>query len=147
MPTYGPMGYGSYPYFNPQGGMQPNFYQNPMQPQVQQQPQQNLKVYDFVNGIEGAKGYQIQPNTMMMLLDSEYYVAYKKTSNNLGQSNIEYLKLVPMTEQEAREFMNPQYKAPTNQNIDINKFVSRQEFEAKINELMAKINPTPKEVK
>lgn len=42
----------------------------------------------FVNGIEGARSYQLLPNQTMFLMDNENPVFYMKTSNQLGQSNI-----------------------------------------------------------
>lgn len=87
MSNYNPYGY---PYGTP------NFnYQNQAP-----QPQQNL--YAIVNGLEGAKNYPIAINQTMLLMDSNQPVAYKKSSNGLGQSTIECYKLVQISEQEAR---------------------------------------------
>ena len=86
MPNYNPYGY---PYGTP------NFnYQNQAP-----QPQQNF--YAIVNGLEGAKNYPIAINQTMLLMDSNQPVAYKKSSNGLGQSTIECYKLVQISEQEA----------------------------------------------
>lgn len=80
--------------FNPYGYQQPtNYYQ---------QPKNNLI---FVNGIEGAKSYQIQPNQMVMLLDSDTPVVYKKTANSYGQAVIEQFKLVPIEEQSNEKYV------------------------------------------
>lgn len=81
-----PYGYQNYPY-----GQMPNYNQ--------QQPQQNY--YAIVNGLEGAKNYQIGMNQTMLLMDSTKPIAYKKTANGLGQTSIECYKLVQITEQEA----------------------------------------------
>lgn len=64
------------------------------------QPKANSLI--FVNGIEGAKSYQVAPNQMVMLLDSDNPIVYKKTANAYGQATIEAFKLVPITESEKK---------------------------------------------
>lgn len=72
--------------FNPYGYNQPNYYQ---QPRITN----NLL---FVNGVEGAKSYQVMPNQIVMLLDSDNPIIYKKTANALGQCTIETFRMVPI---------------------------------------------------
>jgi len=72
------------PYGNTYGNTYPNFYQQPKSQLI------------FVNGYEGAKAYQMMPNQMLMLLDSDNPIVYKKTTNNQGQASIEAFKLVPI---------------------------------------------------
>lgn len=92
--------------FNPYYGYFPNpipaqgGYGYPQYQQPQPQAQQN--VYAFVNGVEGAKSYQMQPSQTVMLLDSESPVAYLKTSNGMGQSTLKYYRLVETSEEELR---------------------------------------------
>ena len=64
--------------------------------------QPNTNNLIFVNGIEGAKSYQIQPSQIVMLLDSDNPIVYKKTSNSFGQATIESYKMVPITETEIK---------------------------------------------
>lgn len=90
--------------FNPYGNYQPNNYY--------QQPRTNGNLI-FVNGMEGAKSYQIQPNQMVMLLDSDNPIIYKKTANAYGQATIEPFELVPIQEHKQEE-----------------KYVLRTDFEA-----------------
>lgn len=137
-----PYGYNPYNY----NYMQPNQFNNTMpqqnnfmQPQAQQ-PQ--LHNYAFVNGVEGAKGYQIQPNQTMVLMDSDNPFIYMKQANAMGQSQLRYFKLTEVDEATARG----QNKPVEAVSIDTSKFISREEFNAKIEELMAKINPTKVEV-
>lgn len=68
-----------------------------------QQPITNQ--YAFVNGFEGAKAFQVQPNQMVMLLDSDNPIVYKKTANSLGQCNIEAFKLVPIKDDPKPEYV------------------------------------------
>lgn len=68
---------------------------------VPQQPQQN-NYYAFVNGIEGAKAYQVMPNQSVMLMDSDNPIAYMKEANAMGQSTLRYFKLVETSERELR---------------------------------------------
>ncbi len=107
---------------NYNGYQQPPYYSNPYQ-----QPKSQLI---FVNGIEGAKSYMMQPNQIVMLLDSDDPIVYKKTSNAYGQASIECFRLVPIQDSE----LHPQPQ----------EYVLKKDFDAlleKVNSLM------PKEVK
>ena len=144
MPNYGPMGYGSYPYMQPnyQGGVQPNFYPGMQPPQnnyPQNQPQQSaqLNQYAFVNGIEGAKSYQVQPNQTILLMDSDNPVCYMKTANAMGQSSLRYFRLQEINEQDTRDLMNPQGKQ-----VNTTDYVLKADFDAlskRLDELTRKI--------
>lgn len=116
MPTYGPYGYGSYPYQqNYQGGVQPNFY-----PGVPQNtPQTQLNQYAFVNGIEGAKAFQVPMNQTMLLMDNDNPLLYLKSSNNMGQSSLRYFKLVEVSEAELRGTAQPQIEFATKEDLQI----------------------------
>ena len=129
-----PYGYNPYGY----NYMQPNQFNNTMPQQAQPQ----LHNYAFVNGVEGAKGYQIQPNQTMVLMDSDNPFIYMKQANAMGQSQLKYFKLIEVDEATARG----QNKPVEAVSIDTSKFISREEFNAKIEELMAKINPRKAEV-
>lgn len=126
MPIYNPYGYGygNFPYYNNQ------------QPQ-QNQPQ--LNTYAFVNGLEGAKAFQVQPNQTMLLMDSDNPIAYMKTANAMGQSTLRYFKLIEISESDLKK---PQQNS---MNIDPSMFASKEELQAlskKIDELQAKIGGT-----
>lgn len=96
MANYNTYGYGAYNTYGP------NNYQ---------QPQMNH--YAFVNGIEGAKSFQLQPNQTIMLMDSDDPICYMKQANNIGQATLRYFKLVEVSEQELRNAnqvqSNPDY--------------------------------------
>ena len=79
----------------------PNFYNSPSF----YNPKSNQ--YAFVNGIEGAKSYQMQPSQTVMLLDSDNPIIYKKTSNSYGQAVLEYFQMVPISEQDVRGIISP----------------------------------------
>lgn len=66
------------------------------------QQNNNIRQYAFVNGIEGAKAYQVQPNQIMMLMDSDNPIIYKKTANGYGQATIEAYKMVAISESELK---------------------------------------------
>ena len=82
--------------------MQNNFNPYGYQPNYQPYPQQKVNTYAFVNGIEGAKSFQIMPNQMVMLLDSDNPLIYKKTANSYGQATIEAFELVPVKNDEKK---------------------------------------------
>lgn len=109
-----PYGYGNYNSYNPNN----NIYQ-----------QSQLNHYAFVNGIEGAKSFQLQPNQNIMLMDSDNPICYMKQTNNIGQATLRYFKLVEVSEQELRN---------ANQVPSNNEYVLKSDFDAlvkRINEL------------
>lgn len=109
-----PYGYGNYNSYNPNN----NIYQ-----------QSQLNHYAFVNGIEGAKSFQLQPNQNIMLMDSDNPICYMKQTNNIGQATLRYFKLVEVSEQELRN---------ANQVPSNNEYVLKSNFDAlvkRINEL------------
>lgn len=136
MANFNPYGYGygynnNFPYFNGNNN-QPNYGNNFTQPQ----PQQQLNTYAFVNGLEGAKAYQVQPNQTMLLMDSDNPIAYMKTANAMGQSTLRYFKLIEINETELK---TPQQKTSE---IDPSLFASKkelQELAKKIDDLKSKL--------
>lgn len=98
--------YPSNPYGQPMYGFnQPNYNQ----PQAPQYPQ-NENVYAFVNGVEGAKSYQLRPNQSVMLMDSEQPLCYMKSANAMGQATLRYFRLTEISENDAKGASAP---APT----------------------------------
>ena len=77
--------------------MQNNF--NPYQYQNYNQPQQ-FKQYAFVNGIEGAKAFQMPSNQTMLLMDSDKPIVFMKTTDNLGKASLRYFNLLEIDENE-----------------------------------------------
>lgn len=78
--SYNP--YGNFP-ISPQTQspfMPPNM---PVQPQ-----QQQVNMWAYVNGLEGAKAYIVPPNGKMILMDSDNPIFYLKSANEAGQANI-----------------------------------------------------------
>lgn len=63
--------------------------------------------YAFVNGIEGAKAYQVMPSQTIMLMDSDRPIVFMKTSDNLGKASLRYFNLVEMSEEEAAKAYLP----------------------------------------
>lgn len=55
--------------------------------QPQPQPQQNTSI-TWVNGIEGAKGYMLPPNSSALLMDSDSTRFYIKTTDSAGMGSI-----------------------------------------------------------
>ena len=72
-----------------------NPYMNPYQ---QQQPRQFGNTINWVQGIEGAKAFQLGPNSNAMMLDSENDgIFYIKTSDNVGMCNMRTSKFEEVT--------------------------------------------------
>lgn len=53
-----------------------------------------LNQYAVVNGLEGAKSYNLMPNQSILLMDSSNPYIYMKTTNQMGQATIRCFKLV-----------------------------------------------------
>ena len=124
--------YGNYPYGSP---YQSSYYHPnvPQNNQVNQQPQMNQ--YAFVNGIEGAKSFQLNPNQTILLMDSDSPVCYMKTSNGVGQSTLRYFKLTEVTEADLKA-----QSIPNDKSTD---YVTKNEFKElsdRFEQLLEKIN-------
>ena len=80
-------------------------------------PQQNNNI-TWVQGVEGAKAYQLMPNSNTVLMDSENEgIFYIKVSDNVGMCNLRVFKY--------EEINN----TPTPQTIDTSQFVTKDELE------------------
>ena len=62
--------------------------------------------YAFVNGLEGAKSYQMHPNQTVMLMDSDSPVCFMKTTDNMGKATLRCFKLQEVQESELRGVIN-----------------------------------------
>lgn len=112
-----------------------NFNQNQMRPQFSSPyynptsgvstPTNNIL---WVNGIEGAKAWQLAPNSMAILLDSEVEgKMYIKVSDNIGISQLRifnYVEELPSTK-------------VTNNDLDLSQYVKKDELGILIKELLA----------
>ena len=125
----------------------PNFYNpnnpygytyNPSMPNERQnnnyQNLSQLKQYAFVNGIEGAKAYPLMPNQMMLLMDADNPILYKKTSDGLGKSTIDYFKIEQINENQVRDILTPKQPEYALKS-DVNA------ISTKLDELIKSLNP------
>lgn len=112
-------------------------FQNPYMPYIQQQMQQNqfsqfqqtqpqIPTQNLirVNGIDGAKAYQMTPNSTVALFDSNEDIMYVKSTDGAGFPQIRKFRFVEMQESQTQQSEN------TN-------FVSREEFENFKKEIMS----------
>lgn len=83
-----------------------NNFQNPYQTPTYQSSLFGKNQYAFVNGIEGAKSYQVLPNQMMLLMDSDNPICYMKQADNMGKSSIRYFKLEEIDEAKTKEILS-----------------------------------------
>lgn len=73
----------------------------------------NYNYYYYVNGIDEARNFQIQPNQVALLMDNYKPLLYVKSSNQLGQATIKTFKLeevVESTDQENKRLDNLEQK-------------------------------------
>ena len=97
------------------GGMQ-NPYMNMVNPYMNRPMQQNNGII-WVQGIEGAKAYQLPQSSNAVLMDSEREgIFYIKTSDNVGMCNLREFKYSEITGQSAQS-------AP-----DMSQYVTRDEL-------------------
>ena len=83
----------------------------------------------WVQGIEGAKAWQLNPNSMIILLDSEIEgKMYIKVSDNIGMST---LRIFNYTE-ETPSVNN----VTTNNDLDLSQYVTKDELKNLIKEFM-----------
>ena len=79
----------------------------------------------WVQGIEGAKAYQLAPNSNVQLLDSENDgLFYIKTSDNIGMCNLRVFKYEEITNQQSPSAAN------------LTEYVRKDELESLINSIL-----------
>lgn len=89
----------------------------------------------WVQGIEGAKAWQLNPNSMVVLLDSEVEgKMYIKVSDNIGMSSLRIFNYVEEIPSSASK--------NTEEHLDLSQFVKRDELEILIKELLQKNEQT-----
>ena len=82
----------------------------------------------WVQGIEGAKAWQLNPNSMVVLLDSEAEgKMYIKVSDNIGMST---LRVFNYTE------VLPSDNVTINQDLDLSQYVKKDELSKLIKEIL-----------
>lgn len=77
-----------FPPFLPNYPQYPQNYQQAQQAQTIPQNNNHAGGITWVNGIEGAKAYQLAPNTTALLMDSEGSRFYIKTTDTSGMPTI-----------------------------------------------------------
>ncbi len=63
----------------------------------------NYNYYYYVNGIDEARNFQMQPNQVALLMDNYKPLLYVKSSNQLGQVTIKTFKLEEVVESTDQE--------------------------------------------
>lgn len=99
-------------------------YQNAMYPNTQNNFMPKMNVINGINwvqGIEGAKAYQIQPNSNIVLLDSERNRMYIKTSDNIGMCNLRIFDFTEITETSTEQKLAQQ---------DLSNYVTKDELQS-----------------
>ena len=86
----------------------------------------------WVQGIEGAKAWQLGPNSMVILLDSEAEgKMYIKVSDNIGMSSLRIFNYV-------EEVNTPSTNVTNGQDLDLSAYVTRDELAILIKEAIEK---------
>ena len=119
--------FGTYQPYNPYNTYMPPAM-NIAAAQSQMQPN-NIQI-SFTNGLTGAKGYSVPPNTTIFLMDSDAPQFYIKQSDRNGMCTIKAYKFEEIAENEAIKIVEP---------FDANKYVTKEELGAIIQELTASL--------
>ena len=115
-----------------------NYYQNFQQQGQNFNQQTNIT---FVNGIEGAKAFQMSPNSSALLMDSDNSKFYVKSTDNLGVAKISSYTFI----EEEISTGNKSSSQDSAESVALSKeeyesLISKiSELESKTNELSAKL--------
>lgn len=92
----------------------------------------------WVQGIEGAKAWQLAPNSIAILLDSENEgKMYIKVTDNIGMGSLRVFNYV-------EELVQPQGNTTINNNsLDLSEYVKKDELSTLIKEIMANEQSIP----
>lgn len=83
----------------------------------------------WVQGIEGAKAWQLAPNSMAILLDSEAEgKMYIKVTDNIGMASLRIFNYV--------EVVQTAQAATNNSSLDLSQYVKKDELSELLKELM-----------
>lgn len=85
--------------------------------QPQYQPMNNII---WVQGEAGAKGYQVPPNSNVILMDNDDLILYIKSTDNVGMTSMRSFRLTEITNESPNGLIT--------QKANIN-YVTREEFE------------------
>jgi len=118
---------------NPYGYFPPNNYNQ--QNSYSKQYASQMKQYAFVNGIEGAKSFQLPANQSMLLMDADHSICYMKSSDAIGKCSLRYFKLEEIDESTARSIMQPVVQQP---NYALKEDVDN--LSKKMDEILKKLN-------
>ena len=98
----------------------------PQQPYYQPRPASNSIIW--VQGIEGAKAYQVTPNTIVQLMDSENDgIFYIKVSDNIGMSTLRTFRYTEIEQPEEQP-----------QQTNLSEYVRKDELQDLIASMLAK---------
>ena len=115
-----------------------NYYQNFQQQSQNFNQQTNIT---FVNGIEGAKAFQMSPNSSALLMDSDNSKFYVKSTDNLGVAKISSYTFI----EEEISTGNKSSSQDSAESVALSKeeyeslILKISELESKTNELSAKL--------
>lgn len=103
-----------------------NFYPNYTTPSYQPmyQPRTgNQNGITWVQGIEGAKAFQLMPTSNVILMDSENDRFYIKTCDNVGMCNLRIFDYVETTNTQSKPV----------ESVDLSNYVTRDELNEILN--------------
>lgn len=106
---------------------------NPYMQYQQQQTQQQNSGLTWVQGVEGAKSYYINPGQSVMLMDSESNCFFIKAADASGMPLP--LRIFDYTERTAQNAQKPPVTVP----VDTDRYITREEFESRITAITAQL--------
>ena len=97
-------------------------------------PMPNSLQISYTNGLVGAKGYSVPPNTTIFLMDSDAPQFFIKTSDRNGMCTIKTYRFEEVAAN----------GEPLNNQLDTSMFVTKQELDEKLAKLIAAKNEPSK---
>lgn len=119
---------------NPYSMQQPQPAQNQMQP-TSPQAQNNII---WVKGKENARSMQLNPNSIVVLLDSEVGKFYIKTTDDIGLGKLRVFNYVQQPDDDFQTTSSQKVSndITTPPKVDLSNYVTKDEFESKIKEIL-----------
>lgn len=138
------MDYSGFPMTNNMNMNMANYGRYPMNNVQKPQTKNGIK---WVQGIEGAKAYQLEPNSNVQLMDSENDgVFYIKVCDDIGMCNLRIFdykerQQVPQSSSASTEEIDVDEMAEKiADKIDMSQFIRRDELEPLVNNMLGGIN-------
>lgn len=137
--NYNPYGFNNYMNrTNPYSVPQPQSVQSQMQPMQPTQTQAQSNII-WVKGKENARSMQLNPNSTVVLLDSQVGKFYIKTTDDIGLGKLRVFNYVEQPDDDLQTTSSQKVSndiITTPPSIDLSNYVTKEQFESKMKEIL-----------